>query len=1193
MTTTSTLPEPAAAASNGFVFKGDVCTNPEKVTVAVGELGAACALLVARNADGRWWPGYQLGGRNLAYVTIAPGAAGAEGSRVGHATRDSAIKAAANMALAHVHGLHAVPAAVKIGEAMRKIYGATDREEDAADWQPAPNKAAFKFDADGHCTNPERIEIPCPAGYQCALLVAQMADEQWTFGCIRAGEGEEIFKYPAQLIANGETDRESALETALVVALENGEPDRKINHALEQWRAARSETLAAAIAARVEDAPAAKTKRLDYAVVCPAAIKLVEAGENAAGIAVKLGLSGRQMDGVLKRIGREGPGPWMGTAPATFPDYSTTDRAVLEKRLEELMAAHAARPQTGPDSAREEIKIEGDEIEAELARRDGIVPAAKSEFVFDHNNTCTNPAGVVIAMPKKYDCRLLVASRGRNWFSGYELSGPSIRQHSSLVMGNGDGTATRGAALSIARDQVLRFLKAADEKKHAEAIEAVYEDARAGLRACFESTAAPESVPAPVTPEVPPAVLPGMAHTVNEVTGAFQSPEVVAVPVPKGSLCEIWLAQAEHGRWAFGYDYRLPGQGTAVPARLAEATHETRREALVAGLAYVRVQFGSIPQRGGTTAEENRLAHRCAEAVMRFEAELAACSPANTAPAAEAPVPRHYTTEFAEVAVAKVQPNPANHRRHYNATADAELAESMRLEGLHQPIAVRRFLAGESPEGEFALGDASAPEFEAIFGHRRLRAARIACEKEVREGRPPVLLTLPARIYSGLTRKQATAIALVENLQREDINSMEEAEGFAQLMADEALTQEGCADRVGKKRSTVANALGLLKLPEEIRELIREEKLTAAHGIALKRFVPEKVQDRAQFPTWAQVIKIMAEETIRAGAPAGSIEKGIPYVHTLITAGLATRIPVFGEHRITDKLRRHPAYFEASDGDWITFDVKGWAEEVKRREAAQREREEAERVAREAEVAKLTKNGRKQLNLADLRAEEYREMSDVNESLLELVPADKKAAAKGAAGRTTVVTDVELADRLKKALQKEIRLNREEVRDQIEEKALKKIRGLKRVSSREFAWLVYLLTDASGRQIRPNLTGQAAKNGCASLPGGKGLLDFDPFDYDDPAERQKRQRGRLALIAKFEPVELVKTMMADRLEAMLADMVESGPDSIGGRVLKWWLDTDTLWLLEEEDDGRAELVDRVKASAWYQKAMAGDAEGAE
>lgn len=155
---------------------------------------------------------------------------------------------------------------------------------------------------------------------------------------------------------------------------------------------------------------------------------------------------------------------------------------------------------------------------------------------------------------------------------------------------------------------------------------------------------------------------------------------------------------------------------------------------------------------------------------------------------------------------ALLKPNPHQPRREFNEEALKELADSIREHGIIQPIIAE------------PLGDGT---YYIIAGERRTRAARIAGLSTV-----PIIL----KKYS---EERKLEIALIENIQRENLNPMEEADAYHQLMTIGNLSQEEAAARVGKNRSTVANALRLLKLPEDIRSSLSTGQITPGHARAI------------------------------------------------------------------------------------------------------------------------------------------------------------------------------------------------------------------------------------------------------------------------------------------------------------------------------------------------------------------------
>ncbi|MGN1306173.1 MAG: ParB/RepB/Spo0J family partition protein [Faecousia sp.] len=166
----------------------------------------------------------------------------------------------------------------------------------------------------------------------------------------------------------------------------------------------------------------------------------------------------------------------------------------------------------------------------------------------------------------------------------------------------------------------------------------------------------------------------------------------------------------------------------------------------------------------------------------------------------------------------KVEPNPNQPRKSFDEEELQALADSIAEHGILQPLAVRAL------DGGF---------YQIIAGERRWRAARMAGLEEV----PVVVLEADDRTVMEL--------ALIENLQRQDLNPMEEAEGYRVLMEEYGLTQEQAAARVGKSRPAVTNALRLLALPEEVREMVEDGTLSAGHARAVLSLPNERLQKAA------------------------------------------------------------------------------------------------------------------------------------------------------------------------------------------------------------------------------------------------------------------------------------------------------------------------------------------------------------
>ena len=163
------------------------------------------------------------------------------------------------------------------------------------------------------------------------------------------------------------------------------------------------------------------------------------------------------------------------------------------------------------------------------------------------------------------------------------------------------------------------------------------------------------------------------------------------------------------------------------------------------------------------------------------------------------------------VPITDVGSNSAQPRKHFDEAALAELAESIRLHGIIQPLTVRKLSSGY---------------YQIIAGERRWRAARLAGLKEV----PVVVIEADDR--------KAAELAMIENLQREDLNPMEEAAGYRTLIQQYHMTQEEAAARVGKSRPAVANALRLLELNPTVQKQVAAGQLSAGHARALVPLSP-------------------------------------------------------------------------------------------------------------------------------------------------------------------------------------------------------------------------------------------------------------------------------------------------------------------------------------------------------------------
>jgi ParB family chromosome partitioning protein len=199
-------------------------------------------------------------------------------------------------------------------------------------------------------------------------------------------------------------------------------------------------------------------------------------------------------------------------------------------------------------------------------------------------------------------------------------------------------------------------------------------------------------------------------------------------------------------------------------------------------------------------------------------------------------VPRGTPTSASEVEISRLRPSRFQPRREFSDASLAELASSIREQGILQPIVV-------VSRGE---------HFEIVAGERRWRAAALAG-----------LQVVPVSVRQKSSDRDMLEAALVENLQREDLNVLEAGEAYARLREEFGLTQEAIAERVGKDRTTIANSLRMLKLSSNVRERIRAGELSGGHAKALLGLASPDDQER------------LAEEILRRALSVRQTEKRV------------------------------------------------------------------------------------------------------------------------------------------------------------------------------------------------------------------------------------------------------------------------------------------------------------------------------
>ncbi len=241
-----------------------------------------------------------------------------------------------------------------------------------------------------------------------------------------------------------------------------------------------------------------------------------------------------------------------------------------------------------------------------------------------------------------------------------------------------------------------------------------------------------------------------------------------------------------------------------------------------------------------------------------------------------APSLKEQTSESAlkEIPLGQIRKNPFQPRKDFSAEGLKELRESLKSSGLLQPITVRP-----------ARGDTGT--YELIAGERRLRAAT------------ELGWTSIAAVVKELDDRELLGLALVENLQRSDLNPVEEAEGYSRLISEFAHTQQTIASMVGRDRSTIANMLRILQLPAAIRKMLRDGLLTIGHARPLLSLTDESR------------ITELANETVKKGLSARDVEQRVRESATAKVAGRKRGRPQKADTRsielrnLEERLRRY------------------------------------------------------------------------------------------------------------------------------------------------------------------------------------------------------------------------------------------------------------------------------------------------
>lgn len=224
-------------------------------------------------------------------------------------------------------------------------------------------------------------------------------------------------------------------------------------------------------------------------------------------------------------------------------------------------------------------------------------------------------------------------------------------------------------------------------------------------------------------------------------------------------------------------------------------------------------------------------------------------------------------SDIIEIPLVDIRSNPYQPREYFDEQTLQELAESIKEHGVVQPIIVKKSIKG----------------YEIIAGERRTRASKMAGKE-----------TIPA-IVRDFNDQEMMEVALIENIQRENLNPIEEAEAFAKIIESNGLTQEQAAQKFGKSRSYVTNLLGLLNLPEKTREYVIEQKITMGHARVLSKIADEDLVNELAEKIIVEGLSVRAIEDLTKGAstPKKNPTKKTPVFsakHTLYESLMRERI---------------------------------------------------------------------------------------------------------------------------------------------------------------------------------------------------------------------------------------------------------------------------------------------------------------
>lgn len=254
--------------------------------------------------------------------------------------------------------------------------------------------------------------------------------------------------------------------------------------------------------------------------------------------------------------------------------------------------------------------------------------------------------------------------------------------------------------------------------------------------------------------------------------------------------------------------------------------------------------------------------------------------------------------EVVKVSIENIKPNPYQPRKKFSKKSLEELSQSIKQYGVLQPISVRK------------INDCS---YELVAGERRLRASEIAG-----------LDYIPA-IIMNMGEKDTAVIALIENLQREDLNFIEEAEGYKSLIEDHNFTQHELAEQIGKNQSTIANKLRVLRLSDEIKKLLIDNNLTERHGRALLKLPVEELRMAVIEKVIKNDLTVKKTEDLIKGMLEDMVKEKEPKAKQNIKSMINFRIYLNTLRNAYDAIKQSgidAKYQQVDKGDFVEVTVK-------------------------------------------------------------------------------------------------------------------------------------------------------------------------------------------------------------------------------------------------------------------------------